>query len=1022
MPETLDSLTPSRMQEIGCTDPVKALRTIKALPGMGITDSMMDDLLPSLLASMANSPDPDRALNNFERWFNSLTNRAPYYHNLLNHPIALRIFFSICGVSQFFSDILIQNPEYFDILANPRDRAITKSSSVLYQELSAFTDSVSVLDMKLDVMRRFKRQEILRIGVRDILDLTDMPSASLEFSDLADVSVQKCLEIASGVIGERYGVTNPPAITILGMGKLGGRELNYSSDIDLMFVCDDDNPQFQSAKSLTPLDFSLKVAENVVNYLSKNSYGGHLFRVDMRLRPEGRFGALVRTLSSYRAYYESWAEPWERQSLLKARPIAGDPSLATAFMDMITPFVYRPLVTTDFIRSIQENKERIERKAVIDGVERTNVKIGYGGIRDIEFTVQLLQLKLGGRHPIVRTQNTLEGIRRLRQIGALNDTEAAQLSEDYIYLRTLEHRLQILYELQTQTMPVENRERQLLARRMGFSNIDEFNSNHQRHTERVHDHCQRLFYQRTSEERIQSPLSQLLENMDDALAKREIENLLKEAGFIDIGRAMDHMKIATIGGEYGRTRPTSQRRFLELAPRLLTACRRTGNPDAALDGLEYLALAMPNREQLYRTLIESEELLDRLCLLSASSPVLIQTLSRRLEWMDMLVAENETDISPQNRDGMIAELRGRLYKAKTDDAFWETLSHWYQRQRLLTGAKDIWMEISIRPVQKELSAAADTVLDSLLRYSIEHAAARYPETINFLQSVAVIGLGKLGGMELGYGSDWDILLVHNEDTLTTAPPNLHLSLELMAETFLGSSRELRVRGAEVEIDARLRPEGRFGALVRSVEDYRNYYLTQAETWERQTLLKARYCAGDEKTASLFLTAVENAVYEVPFTLRMEADIKHMKHRIETERLKPELKYSDIKLGFGGMSDIEFTTQLYQMKEGGEKRKLRTTETVNALHGLGIIGILRISETTRLVETYNFLSHVRNRLALLGGLPTDKLPEDVIRLRTLAIGLGIVDSKSERAEERLRKTIQERMKEARGIVERLFWNR
>jgi glutamate-ammonia-ligase adenylyltransferase len=185
-------------------------------------------------------------------------------------------------------------------------------------------------------------------------------------------------------------------------------------------------------------------------------------------------------------------------------------------------------------------------------------------------------------------------------------------------------------------------------------------------------------------------------------------------------------------------------------------------------------------------------------------------------------------------------------------------------------------------------------------------------------------------------------------------------------------------------------------------------------------MKARYSAGNAATADSLLKIVENAVYEVPFTQKTEDDIKHMKHRIENERLKPELKYSDIKLGFGGMNDIEFTAQLYQMKEGGKKEKLRIPETVTALHRLGAFGILRISETTRLVETYIFLSQVRNRLALLGGLPTDTLPEDTIRLRTLAIGLGVVDSKTEMAEERLRGIIQERMKEARGIVERLFW--
>jgi glutamate-ammonia-ligase adenylyltransferase len=1078
-PETIPE---SELAEMGLADPARAKRLLLALAGQGVTDDIVAALFPSLFEALRRSPDPDRALNNFARWTEAVTSRYTHFQYLLSHPVALDIFFNVCGVSQFFSDILIRNPEYFEILANPGVRGGSKSAGALYRELSAFVDNIRRTELKLEAMRRFKQREILRIGTRDILELADLATTALEFSNLADACVQKAYEIGVAQLAERYPLSNfgfsildlssstqnpqskiqnvfcPVPFAVIGMGKLGGQELNYSSDIDLMFVCADevipathDSPPLARGQALTTPEYSHKLAEFIVNALSKNTQNGHLFRVDMRLRPEGRFGALVRTLSSYRTYYESWAEPWEQQALLKARPVAGDTRLGDAFQAMITPFVYRRSVTSDFVGAIRRNKERIEKKAELEGKGRTDVKVGMGGIRDIEFTVQLLQLERGSRDPLLRTPNTLQAIARLRHAGALTAQEAEELAEDYVFLRTVEHRLQILYERQTQSLPADPAERRLLARRLGYNEQDSrpranadaaaFDADYSRRTGRVRGHCERLFYGARREEAEPSDIwRDLLMNVEMPQARAVILANLREAGFHDPERAYADLKTAAFGGDYGLAHPESKQVFMDLAARLVNACSHTGDPDAALQGVETVALAAPNPAQMYRTLAEGEGVLERLCRLAAGSPPLTQSLARHLEWMDMLVSEEIIDPAAKTADQSRAELEERglladpssLKDGVGGDDFWNGLALYMQRERLRIGARDLWGEVSPMTTALELSGLADAVIGALLANAARAVARRFPDPAvhAVLETVAVIGLGKLGGSELGYGSDWDILIAY-EDTgnqienpkskiQNSNRPTPFAAVNALAETLLAAGQELRTRGAPVELDARLRPEGRFGALARTVNEYRDYYLHSAQTWERQVLTKARPVAGSAQTARAYMRATHEAIYSAPLSAAAQEEILHMKRRMENERLKVNERHSDIKLGHGGMSDIEFTAQLWQMRVGARFPQARVPGTVAALHALGGVGAIPAPDAARLAETYALWTAIRGRLALPGGIPTDTLPSDSLRLRALAVGLGAADAGGRMAEEIFREQFTAHIVEIRAIVERLFY--
>jgi glutamate-ammonia-ligase adenylyltransferase len=1029
-PRTLDSVTSEELTALGFADPTRAQRLLFSLAGQGVTDDILEQLLPSLLLALAGSPDPDRALNNFERWSRAVTSRYTQFQFLLRHPAALKILLTICGVSQYFADILIRNPEYFEIIADPNLRGSeqdVRQAATLYRNLSRFVDFISNPDLKLEAMRRFKQRELLRIGARDILGLSDMPQTAREFSDLADTCVQKCYEIGVGVLRQKYGEDAAFPFCVIGMGKLGGSELNYSSDIDLMFVCGDmeeSESGSSSERSKRAMTFALKLSEFIVNSLSRNMQNGHLFRVDMRLRPEGRFGPLARTLSSYRSYYENWAEPWERQSLLKARPIAGDARLGEAFQKLVSGYVYPRSVTTDFVKAIRINKERIEKKAELENRTLTDVKIGFGGIRDIEFIAQILQLELGGRFPLLRTPNTLDALSRLRQAGVLTTQEASELTEDYIFLRNVEHRLQILYDRQTQAIPTDPEERRLLARRMGYRDRERFDLDYRRRTHRVRSHFESLFYgARLDKSGAEADnWRSLLMNVETPEAREIILNRLSSSGFQDSIRAYQFLKHYAYGGDYGLEDPEAREQFRSFGGHLIEACRITGDPDSALIGMEHFIHSSPNHSQVYLALTENEELLERLCRLAAGSLPLMQSLSRHPEWLDLLVSEEAMEPATKSREQAIAELKIRLKSVSSEKSFWDSLALYIQRERLRIGARDIWGIATPLMTVHELSALADAAIYAILNYAKQ---SRMEDSLSeaarsALESVAIIGLGKLGGRETGYGSDWDILIVYGDSEENETAQERYSAVNALAEFLLTASQELRTRNAPVELDARLRPEGRFGALARTVSEYLKYYSRQSLVWERQVLIKARYVAGCSETAKLYLRGIHRILYAEPLSVEERDEIVAMKRRIEKERLKWEERLTDVKLGHGGMSDIEFATQLCQLQTGAAYPQTRTTETVEALYSLSEAGAIPKPDAARLVETYSFWTSIRNRLTLLGGLANDVLPSDPRRLRALAIGFGAADMPEESAESLFQRRFTERMSETRAIVARLFY--
>ncbi len=932
---TYDDLTPDALAPLGFDDPAQACRILQGMAGHDVPDSAFGAFLAVITQALEGCADPDRAVANLGRWAGAVGSRASAYGLLASYPTAAQMLVTTFAASQFFADLLIHTPEYLEVLTNPRIRDRGRDVEALGADLSRRVGIAKTANARRDALRRFKPPEVLRIGVRDLLGYADMPDTARAISDFADVCVRMALQICA----EERGLDAPP-FAVFALGKLGGRELNYASDIDLIFVHGDAMPTGEA----------VKLGEAVRDALAKATDAGFVFRVDLRLRPEGRFGPVSRSLASCRAYYESWAESWERQALMKARFVAGDAVLGAAFSEMAEEFVYRARVEETFVESIRGNKRRLEQKVARAGESDVNVKEGAGGIRDVEFTVQLMQLVAGGANPKLRGGNTLRALTALAEAVLLTGEERDTLAESYIFLRTVEHRLQLRDELPVRNIPVEPRELRRFGRRLGYGDGVQFLADYRRHTDRVHGLFERLFYGEAAGRAQKEPpaLDDLTEwalAPDDPAAQAALGEALAARGFHDVPAALERLRRSVSGSQYGGIMPDARAAFAALVPALLDGAGQTPDSDAALRGLDALAVAVPSHAALYQMLLESRPLLPRLCLLAAESSYLWQMLLSHLELLDLLADEEAMDAPPVFRTAeTVAEMAAGS-----------------RRARLKTGARDLWGLADVGQVMAEVTAASEAALVSALQIARRE--------LGFGGRFAVVGLGKLGGGEMGYGSDLDVLYVADPGELAQAARLAERAQRVLKE-------DMGRFGFRYEMDARLRPEGRKGQLVLDTDSYHHYYARSAATWERQALLKARFVGGNEDLGREFVALTEAVVYGTALTGAQAGEIRVMKRRLETERLKDP---NDLKLGSGGMTDIEWVAQLLQLRHGTRRPRLRTPSTLGALRRLRDDALLTQADWETLSEAYTGLIALRNRLYLRAGVSLNAppaLPDDL----------------------------------------------
>ena len=816
-------------------------------------------------------------------------------------------------------------------------------------------------------LRLEKRRRLATVAARDLAGEMDLVEVGTHLSGVADACLEVFLEHNGGV--ELLGV--------ISMGKLGGGELNYSSDIDLMFVAPDDR-----------VDEAKRVGALLLRELGGTSPEGQAFRIDMNLRPEGRNGPLVRTLDGYLEYYRRWAETWEFQALIKARASAGALGLAQRVVDETRPLVFDRATSPEGITSIRKMKERVEEHAMRSGrkVKASNrdVKLGPGGIRDVEFSVQLLQLVHGGSDPDVRSPNTLEAIDQLVDGGYIAEEDGAGLSVDYRWLRNVEHRVQLWQERQVHQVPSDEEQIGRIARSMGFrdspaaSAAARFEEAHRRVLADVRGRFEKLFYR------------PMVESLADAGTSKLPEEALKERlrllGFRDVERATRTLTSLVSG------RDRRAKLFRVLTPAMLRFLAPTPQPDQGLFSFLRLGEALEGRVDALGALRDNPPGLEFLAQVLGSGRFLGEVLTH--------VPEELAVIADPRGPGEAKELEQLLKEARASLG-------WRDPEARFDGLRRFKRRETMKIALSELAGSSDVI--EVGAWLSDVASACIDAALDGSDDFAIVGMGKLGGRELNYASDVDILFVHGGDAIVA---------EKKAETLLRAIGEVTPEGQAFRVDAALRPEGKSGPLSRSLESYLEYYRRWGDHWEHQALIKARPIAGEGDLAQALVDATRELVFPERLPADALAQVRHLKARMEKERVpKGTDPKRHLKLGPGGIADVEFAVQLLQRKHGAEYASLRAPGTMEALGAAVEHALVGEEEAQRLRDAFTFLMSLRNRLFFLHAKPVDALPTKPEELEALGIAMGFTRQPRQELEE----TFLRVMRRARTVAHALIYD-
>ena len=851
----------------------------------------------------------------------------------------------LAGASRSMSKAVRRDPSLLDVLDPQTDFATEKVSLAAPGDADAW-----------DGVRRWKRRQLLRSALRDLMGEADLATVGRELSLLADACFARALEIAD----------EGPPLAIIGMGKLGGNELNYASDVDIVFVHEGDATA------------AARRARKVLETLTAFTPEGQVYRVDIELRPEGRAGALTRTPEAFGTYFDRWAVPWERQAYIKTRLTAGDPELGNAFFDAIKPGVWGENLEADTVPHLRALKLRVEESAKLKGDRE--LKKGPGGLRDIEFTVQLLQLVHGRTDPTIRSANTLTALRQLSWGEYIDQADAVHFTTAYIHLRTVEHRLQLRDERQTHELPAADADREWAALASGFESLDAFQESHSRHQTSVREIHQRIFYRQT------------LDRMHETgMVSELLPDHLGQLGFADPDRAA--ATIERLTENLGRRANVMQQVLVIMVEALAT----TPDPDLGLVRLAWLLDGSFRVSTILPVLRDSPIAISDIARLLGSSRVAAGWMRNHPEFAASLMNPEEL-AEARTADALMAEAIEAMQSAAGDhDLQMADLRRFVRREQLRVAARDILGLASIIEIPEELTIIADAAVAAAV-------GSLTPE-----MPFAVIGLGRYGGLDLSYASDLDVIFVYEGAGSDEARAANRTARGLLKE--IGAQT---AEGRAWEIDARLRPEGENGQLARSLEGYQRYYAERGQLWERQALLKRRFVAGDPELGQQFLQLADKWCYQPDFGDAEVDEIRTMKRRIEAERLGTGSKARDVKLGAGGLSDIEFTVQLMQLQYGFGRTSIRDNRTLPALAGLSEHDLLDIGDRATLDVGYRFCQRFRNARYHLSGLSSDVFPDDDHEELLLARRLGYPGTKDLEAD------YQEITEAVREVTDRLLY--
>jgi glutamate-ammonia-ligase adenylyltransferase len=938
------------------------------------------NLAPALPALLTAAPDPAAALANWERaaqWPSAV--RA-----LARKPEQWAPLFTLLGGSQALCNTLLQAEDAWAKLFTTMLNATPKPAGA---HVAALTGSLTAPWAQFaTALRRYRHGEYLRIGLHDLTGRADLDATMADLSALAEGLCEVAYRWARRAVTAEYGELRAPddhpnGFAVLAMGKFGGGELNYSSDIDLVYLFESDRGTSAGGPrgQLPAPAFCVRVAELLTRALQERTDAGTVFRVDLRLRPEGINGPLANSIDNALLYYESWGQTWERTALIQARPVAGDRALGERFLREVRPFVYRRYLDFATVADMKLMKAKVE--AELGGKSRGNVKLGRGGIREIEFIAQVLQLIHGGRDERLRGRGTLPTLRRLVARGDLPAAEGEALAEAYRFLRQVEHKIQIVHERQTHMIPSDAAEQETLARRIGLTDGAALWAALTQHTARVRRGFEQLFHAaEAGGDRPQSAaVARLLDVLDDGDAATAV---LQELGFHDPASRYRDLVLIRDGAPGAPARPARRKALTELAPALLDAVVQSANPDQALHNLASLITTIGARTSFLALLRQNPATMRMLVRLFAGSEFLAQAFLRRPEMLDSLVRADLVRVR-WSRAELAAELASQLAGAADFEAALDVLRRFRNEHFLRIGINDLDHVLEAEEVSAELTALAEACLTAA--YAIARralgAALGLPEIPG---RFVIVAMGKLGSAELNYNSDLDLIFIYEPDgDLATA----HERFSKLAQRLITVLQVPTTEGLVYRIDTRLRPSGRSGPLVSSLDSFRDYHERSARLWERQALIKARPVAGDAALAAAAAKIIEAFVYRAPLTDEGVREMVHLRARMERELARESHEQVNIKTGRGGLVDIEFITQMLQLRHGTEHPAVRARATPAALAALRAEGVLPAADAELLTAGYRFLRRLENRLRLAHDQPVEVLERGAINLEPLARQLG-----------------------------------
>ncbi len=838
-------------------------------------------------------------------------------------------------------------------------------------------------------LRLFRRREMVRIIWRDITLMAPLGETLEDLSALADASIQHALDqlyawTAAEMGTPRNSQGEAQSLVVLGMGKLGARELNLSSDIDLIFAYPETG-HTDGPRGPTNEQFFIRLCQRLVQALDNHTAEGFVFRVDTRLRPFGSVGPLAMNFSAMESYYGSQAREWERYAMIKARVVAGDQLAGEELMAMLRPFVYRRYLDFGAIESLREMKQLISRELHKKGME-ANIKLGPGGIREIEFIGQAFQLIRGGRDKALQIRPILKVLQILQDAGLMPDYVVRELTEAYTFLRLVENRIQAWQDRQTHLLPSDEGGRQRLARSMGHESWELFEPLLEGHRKRVQGHFDMVFATpHTESEADSQPLAGVwLETLDEEQAMAA----LKAAGFADGSAAL--LLLETFRGTHAcRQLSTKGRERLDqLMPLLLEAVGSSERADIALQRVLALLEAVVRRTAYIALLVENPMVLSQLVKLTGISPWIANLLTRHPILLDELLDPRRL-YSPLKRDPLSAELATQLaYIDEADlESQMERLRQFAQSNMLRVAAADITSQIPLMVVSDYLTWIAESVIEQVIGLAFRELERRHgrppglaPEEIGF----AVIGYGKLGGIELGYGSDLDMVFVHgcsDRNAMTDGPKPVSVDVfyARMARRIIHLMSTRTPSGILYEVDMRLRPNGNSGMMVSSLDTFETYQRNNAWTWEHQALIRARVVAGDERVKKHFDIIRREIIGRKRDAEKLREEVVEMREKMRASLDKSTQQLFDLKQGVGGIVDIEFMVQYTVLRWSYEHPDLLVwSDNIRLLETLSRLGLLSDHAAERLMGVYKVLRAAYHRSALQDQPPlvdNEKLAEE-----------------------------------------------